>query len=38
MGWDYKTGKPSAQTLADLGLTNLTQDLIAQRAQRIVCY
>ena len=24
MGWDYKSGKPSPQTLAELGLTNLT--------------
>jgi len=27
MGWDIKTGKPSPETLADLGLAGLTKDL-----------
>jgi aldehyde:ferredoxin oxidoreductase len=30
MGWDSKTGLPSEKTLADLGLANLTRDLIRQ--------
>lgn len=30
MGWDIKTGLPSGKTLADLGLTTLTQDLPKQ--------
>lgn len=30
MGWDIKTGLPSGKTLADLGLTKLTQDLPKQ--------
>jgi hypothetical protein len=28
MGWDIKSGVPSEATLANLGLTELTKDLI----------